>query len=55
MPAKLAVRDVCPDAPKHLLPPMSVFLVKGWSRSLAAIACMLHAFEVEDALKAGTT
>lgn len=30
----------------------SVFFVKGWSRSVAAITCMLHAYEMPDAFEA---
>ena len=38
---------------KDLLNPMSVFHVKGWTRSVCAITVLLHAFKDQDALKAG--
>lgn len=34
------------------LPPMSTFLVKGWSRSVAAVVCLLHAWQEPEALEA---
>ena len=60
---KLAVSAIkpelltCPHMPVRLseitaektdsLPPMSLFLVKGWSRCVAMTACLLHAYESE--------
>ena len=41
------------DAPKGLASPMSVFNIKGWSRSLAATAVMRCAYEDEGFRKAG--
>lgn len=42
------------DSAKGLLGPMTVFLVKGWSRCLCAVVCLLHAYEDPDTvLKAG--
>ena len=35
------------------LAPMSVFLVKGWSRCVAAVTCLLFAFEERDVFQAG--
>ena len=52
---KLALHAVCPHAPSDSLGPMSVFMVKGWSRALGAVCCMLHAYEEEEAFKAGAT
>ena len=40
------------EAEKGLAPPMAVFNVKGWSRSLAAVAIMMCAYEKEDFRKA---
>ena len=42
------------DATSSMLEPMSVFLVKGWTRSLCAIVCLAHCYENPDEiLKAG--
>ena len=40
---------------KDMLGPMSVFNVKGWTRSVCAITVLLHGFEDQDAVKAGQT
>lgn len=45
------VKDFCPDE-DGLLAPMSLFHVKGWSRSMAAIACMLHGYTMPEAFTA---
>ena len=53
MPAnfpKITLQEVT-DAP-GLLGPMSVFLVKGWSRCVSAVACLLHAYESPEAFQA---
>ena len=49
----LRCADICVDGKKHvnLLPPMSLFLVKGWSRCVAAVACLLHAYEEPEAFE----
>ena len=44
------VADFCP-AEAGSLGPMSLFHVKGWSRSVAAIACMLHAYAMPEAFQ----
>ena len=36
------------DTAKDCLAPMSVFLVKGWTRAVCAITCLLHAWESPD-------
>lgn len=51
-PPNLKTADVAPKTPR-LMKPMSVFLVKGWSRCVAATACMLHAYEDSDSFEAG--
>ena len=51
---KLKPEDVVQSShQKHDLAPMGVFLVKGWTRSVAAMCIMLCAFESEDFLQAG--
>ncbi|CAK9111225.1 unnamed protein product [Durusdinium trenchii] len=46
----LSVSDI--GAHKGLLPPESVFMVKGWNRGVCGIICMLAAVECEDLRKA---
>jgi len=49
---KLKPEDVVQSShQKHDLAPMGVFLVKGWTRSVAAMCIMLCAFESEDFLQ----
>lgn len=36
----------------NMLAPMSAFMVKGWSRTLGMVACLLHAYADEDVLQA---
>lgn len=50
--SRLTVSDIVGGEGPPLMDPMSVFLVKGWSRSLCAIGCLLHAFEIPDVLEA---
>ena len=60
MPAELSASvavslrcsDIIAGGTVSLLPPMSLFMVKGWSRCLAAVACMLHAYEEPEVLEA---
>lgn len=40
---ELKVSDV--TSPPDMMSPMGAFLVKGWSRSVCAVACLRHAFE----------
>lgn len=47
--AKICSGDFCAE----LLPPESVFLVKGWSRAVCAVALLRHAYEVPEVLEAG--
>ena len=44
------VADFC-SVEAGSLGPMSLFHVKGWSRSVAAIACMLHAYTMPEAFQ----
>ena len=44
------VEDFCPTEAGSL-GPMSLFHVKGWSRSVAAIACMLYAYAMPEAFQ----
>lgn len=49
----LIVDDICCDGSgKGLLAPMATFMVKGWSRTYAAIACLVHAWQNLEAFKA---
>lgn len=48
---KIALADFCLEE-DGALEPNCVFLVKGWSRSVAAITCMLHAYENQEAFQA---
>lgn len=47
----VTVKDFAPDEAGSV-GPMEIFYVKGWSRSVAAVACLLHAYELPDALEA---
>ena len=37
----------------NLMPPESIFMVKGWNRGVCAILCMLAAFEMHPLREAG--
>ena len=45
------VSEFCPTE-DGFLAPNTVFFVKGWSRSVAAVTCLLHAYEMADAFQA---
>lgn len=44
----ISVADISDHIPKTFLEPMSTFMVKGWSRFNAALACLLHAYSDPD-------
>ncbi|CAK9090492.1 unnamed protein product, partial [Durusdinium trenchii] len=46
----VTVKDFAPDEAGSV-GPMEIFYVKGWSRSVPAVACLLHAYELPDALE----
>ena len=50
-PCSIPTAEVAPATP-DLLGPMSVFLVKGWSRSVCAVGVLLHAYEDPQVLEA---
>ena len=51
--APISVKAFCPEEAGNL-GTQSLFLVKGWSRSLGAITCLLHAYSMPDVMEAGT-
>ena len=50
---RLRVQDISGAKCKvSTLQPMDVFLVKGWTRTVAAVACLLHGFAEPDSFEA---
>ena len=59
LPSPGTMRDV-PKVPlgeiistDDLMPPMSIFMVKGWTRAISALTVMACCFEMEDFYQAG--
>lgn len=52
-PVCLDITDVSKDVDKGMLPPHSVFLVKGWTRSVCANTILACCWEMSEFLEAG--
>ena len=52
---QIFIHDISSDdnTPSDILQPMSAFMVKGWSRTMGMVACLLHAYADPDVLQAG--
>lgn len=51
---KISIADIVDDAAStHMIPPLGVLFVKGWTRGIAALAIMACCYEDKSFLEAG--